>query len=73
MKNAKAFVLVSLLSVAGLAKADECCQAVAEVPADVASTEVVVTVDAAAEQAKAKKLAADLANATQEVTVEVKG
>lgn len=79
MKNAKAFVLVSLLSVAGLAIAHSCCQstevAAPEVAAEVVVAEVVPAVDVEAEAAaRAKKLAddklaADAAQLAQEVVV----
>ena len=61
MNNAKALVLVSLLSVAGLAQADACCQEAAQVVAPDVATEV-APVDPI-EAAKAKKLADDIAAA----------
>ena len=82
MKNAKAFVLVALISVAGFALAKVCCQGSCEVAAPVESTEVapevvaevVPSVEVETEEVKAKrladeKLAADAAQPAQEVVV----
>ena len=71
MKNAKALVFGLLLSAAGLASADECCQATNEVV--VAPEAAVVAVDpvevAKAKKAADDKLAADAAQANQVVVV----